>query len=695
MDQKKDIFWRAFIVYPLLWIFAFAVLYKVVKIQFVEGDELRAKAKKFILSYKTIEAIRGDICDQNGKLISTSVPVYEVRLDFASKGFDYDIFKENLDSLSHCLANLYSDKTWKEYKKELKTVRRTRDRYYLLKREISFQQLEAMKKFPFFRLGKNKGGLIAIQKYKRIKPYGKIAERTIGYAIQNYNVGIEGAYDSDLQGVSGKRLMQRIALNVWKPVNDENEVEPKNGSDIITTIDVNLQDVAQNALRKKLIEHDADHGCAILMEVQTGYIKAIANLKRIDEGVYTETFNYAIGESSEPGSTFKLISMVAAIDDGMVKLDDSVRIGKTTYSGKDMEDSHPVDKIVSAKVAFEESSNVGISKLIYRNYNKDPQRFIDKIYKMKINEPLNLDISGEGKPYIKNTKDKSWSNLSLPWMSIGYEVKMSPLQTLTFYNAIANNGKMVKPLFIKEIRETGKVVKSFGANVINESICSQETLKKVKEMLEGVVEEGTARSLKNTIYKIAGKTGTAQTYQNGGYQKVYKASFVGYFPADNPKYTCIVVINAPSKGEYYGSIIAGPVFKEIADKVYATRLDIRNYITLTRSNDARIPVSKKGCANEIMKLYQVLNLKTLNNNSRSDSTLVNYLANNVYTSNIQDQLKKRIMPNIKGFGLKDAVYFLENAGLNVTVSGKGTVIRQSINPGSRFSKGSKIHIELS
>jgi cell division protein FtsI (penicillin-binding protein 3) len=484
-------------------------------------------------------------------------------------------------------------------------------------------------------------------------------------------------------------------MNVWKPINDENEIEPKNGNDIITTIDVNLQDVAQSALRKKLIEHNADHGCAILMEVQTGYIRAIANLTRIEEGVYNETFNYAIGESSEPGSTFKLISMVAAIDDGMVKLEDSVSIGKTSYFGRDMEDSHIVFKTVSAKQAFEESSNVGISKLIYRNYSKNPQRFIDKIYQTKINEPLNLDIAGEGKPYIKNTKDKTWSSLSLPWMAIGYEVKISPLQTLTFYNAIANNGKMVKPLFINAIKETGKTVKIFNPEVINEAICSKETVQKAKQMLEGVVEEGTAKSLRNSIYKIAGKTGTAQTLQNGEYRKVYKASFVGYFPADNPKYSCIVVINAPSKGEYYGGAIAGPVFKEIADKVYATKLDIKNNIVLSRAPIARIPSSKKSFQNELIYLYKKLNLNTLNNNSHSDSSLVKYLANNSINNNvITEKLKNKIMPNLKGLSLRDAIFFLENAGLNVIVNGKGTISRQSIEPGTKFNKGTKIYLEL-
>ncbi|MCK4639399.1 MAG: penicillin-binding protein 2, partial [Bacteroidales bacterium] len=422
-----------------------------------------------------------------------------------------------------------------------------------------------------------------IPKTIRKMPFKELAKRTIGYENKKENlfVGLEGAYSEYLEGKKGKQLRQRICNGDWKPIQDENEIEPQNGKDIITTIDINIQDVAENALLEHLKEHKAFQGCAILMEVETGYIKAIANLQYdSSDNKYKESYNYAFAENVEPGSTFKLASMIAVIEDRKVNLSDTIDTGDgwIVYYNRTMRDAYKIrDGKITCREAFEKSSNVGVSMIIWDAYKKNPEKFVEHLYDMSLNKPLGIEFQGEGHPFIKHPKDKKiWYGTTLPWMSVGYEISLTPLQILTFYNAVANGGKMVKPMFVKEIRQTGKTIKTFKPVVINKSICSKRTIDTVQSLLEGVVERGTAKSLNNSIYKIAGKTGTAQiANKNKGYNKgFYNASFVGYFPADDPKYSCIVVVNKPSGGKYYGSSVAAPVFKEIADKVYATQLDI-------------------------------------------------------------------------------------------------------------------------
>src|SRR5690606_6928859 len=449
-----------------------------------------------------------------------------------------------------------------------------------------------------------------------------LAARTIGYDREGIQpVGIEGAYSKELRGINGKRLEQKIAGGVWMPISDENEIEPVDGSDVYSTIDVNIQDVAESALMKQLKKHHAGYGCVAVMEVATGEIKAIANLQRVKDSTYYESYNFAVGAATEPGSTFKLPALMAAFEDGYLDLDDMVDTedGTTKFYDAVMRDSHKggYGKI-SIKESFVKSSNVAISKEINRVYSKDPQKFIDRLNKMYVNKKLGIELAGEGTPYIKNTDDKSWSGITLPWMSIGYEVELTPLNILTFYNTVANNGKMVKPKFVREIRHRGQLVRKIETEVLNPSVCSEKTIKMAKEMLEGVVEEGTAKNLKNEVYKIAGKTGTAQIANKKlGYKykndlKVsHQASFVGYFPADNPKYTCIVVVNAPSKGVYYGNLVAGPIFKEVADKVYATSIEIHKEIH-KKENQAksRIPYAKDGYYPDLKRVYEEFSLKT-------------------------------------------------------------------------------------
>lgn len=703
-DIKKDILLRVYLVYLGILLFGLAVISKAVYIQYVEGDELMAKAKSQEMQMFEVEAIRGNICADDGTLLATSVPIFDVRMDVSSDLITDDFFRQNVDSLSYALSNLFKDRKPSEYRDQLWEARRNGERFLLVKRNITYPQLKQMRKFPIFRFGKYKGGMIVIPHYRRELPYKTLAKRTIGYeseeADRKVYVGLEGSYANYLQGIDGQRLMRRIGNGAWMPVDIENLVEPQNGYDIITTLDINLQDLAESSLQKELILDSADHGCVIVMEVATGNIKAIANLGRTGNGTYDEVYNYAIGESSEPGSTFKLASFLVALEDGKITLDQSINLGNglANYHGRTMKDAHRLTGTITAQQVFEKSSNVGTSKMIYAAYSDDPQKYIDGLYRMSINKPLNLQIGGEGLPYVKNTQSKYWSAVTLPWMSIGYEVALTPLQLLTLYNAVANNGKMVKPLFVKEIRKNGQCVQNISPVIINPAICSPATLEKIKILLEGVVERGTANSLKNPVYKIAGKTGTAQVAQdNKGYKQgsnkvKYKGSFVGYFPADNPLYSCIVVINNPSKGKYYGGTIAAPVFKEIADRVYANIKDISNPPPKDTSGTG-IPYANAGAAKDIEEVYSYFNIKAKPVNEAvkwarpmTDSAKITLMPQYVI---------KGTMPDVRGMGIKDAVFLLEQMGLRVVVNGKGSVVKQSIQPGQFYAKGSIVIIDLS
>lgn len=703
MDPKKDMLWRVYVVYFLVCLFAVCVFGRIVQIQFVQGEEWIAKAETFSTQYRNIEAVRGNIYASDGSLLATSVPIYEVRFDPNCEALTDEYFKEYIDSLSICLADLFQDKSAKEYARELSKARKNGSRYHLIKRRVKYTDLKKMREFPIFSRGKYKGGFIYMQQNKRQRPFQELAARTIGYDREGIKpVGLEGAYKNELKGVSGVRLMQKIAGGTWKPITDENEVEPEDGADLYTTLDVNIQDVAHDALLEQLRMHNADHGCVVLMEVSTGNVRAISNLTRGSDGVYYEKYNYVIGESTEPGSTFKLASMMVGLEEGYFDLTDSVDTedGTTKFYDRIMRDSHKGGYgVITAERAFEVSSNVGISKLIYESYSKNPQSFIDRLYKMNLHQPNNVEIAGEGKPMIKNTKDKTWSGVTLPWMSIGYEVSLTPLQILTFYNAVANDGRMVKPKFATEIRKRGKVVKTINTEVINEAICSKGTLEKVKKMLEGVVENGTAINLKNANYKIAGKTGTAQIANDkygyyGKSGKSYQASFCGYFPADNPKYSCIVVVNAPSNNVYYGNLVAGPIFKEIADKVYANSIEIHEELTSQIDIDRTpIPVSKNGSQEALVNALAGLDVayETDLENNQWAITMAGDDKVGIKVRKVVDNL----VPNVTGMDAADAIYLLENAGLVVRVKGKGMVKDQSIKAGQRVIKGSEIAIELS
>jgi cell division protein FtsI (penicillin-binding protein 3) len=615
MSLKRDILVRASLVYIMMLLMGLAILGKTLHLQLFEKDKWEQEENSSV-RHMVIEPNRGNIFSSDGRLLAVSVPYYEIRMDFRSESFTNEVFDSGIDPLSRALSDLFQDRHWTTYKRELVRAREEGNRYYLVKRNVTYTQLQKVREFPIYNQGRYKGGVIYVQQNHRVRPYGMLAARTVGYTMSSdlrSVVGIEGAYEKELKGVEGYRLMRKIRGDIWMPISDANEIEPQDGYDIVTTIDVDLQDVAQNALYTQLLRHGADHGTVILMEVRTGKVRAIANLAREEDGNYRENYNYAIGESTEPGSTFKLASMIAMLEDGHVKPDDIVDVGDgfTYYYGQRMEDSGEGGLgEITVQHAFEVSSNVGISKLMYESYKNRPEQFIDRLYEMGLNRKLGIEIKGEGKPEIRYTDSELWSGLSLPWMSIGYEVRMTPLQMLAFYNAVANDGKMVKPIFVEETSAHGKTVKRFHTEVLNNHICSRETLEQIKSMLEGVVENGTARNLSNSHYKIAGKTGTAQiSLSKEGYSKsLYQASFVGYFPADEPRYSCIVVVSAPSRHIYYGNLVAGPIFREVTDRIYIREFDLHRSSEEYAEQQPQAPYTKSGIRESVESAYDYLRL---------------------------------------------------------------------------------------
>jgi len=679
-------------------IFALLIIGKVFQIQFVEGEKWREIAERTNLRYAEVDAVRGDIYSSNGKLIATSVPVYEIRMDASSYVIPDELFYSKIDSLAGELSNLFKDRTAAQYRRSIINARNNQERYFLIKRNVSYNELNQLKNFPLFRKGRFGGGLIVEKSTRREMPFRSLAARTIGYERGGYYVGLEGAYSEHLEGIKGKRLMQRTTGGTWIPIDDRSKINPRNGKDIYTTIDINIQDIVETNLRKQLHRFNADYGTVVVMEVSTGKIRAISNLTLSEDGFYRELFNYAVGESIEPGSTFKLASAMAAIEEGIVKPGDYINTGdgSINYADRIMRDSEEDGHgTITFKEAFALSSNVGISKIIYDNFRNEPQRFVDRIKSMNLDQRLGLEIAGEGSPVIKNTCSPDWSGVSLPWMSIGYEVSLTPLQILALYNAVANDGKMVKPLFVEEIRQTGRLIKKTKPEVINRKIASTTTIEIMQDMLIEAVKNGTASNINNKAYQIAGKTGTAQVADSKfGYHRDsgvnYRASFAGYFPADNPKYSMIVVIHNPKGWIYTGSQVAAPVFRTIADNLYARHIDLpaKEFKEPVLAN---LPSFPAGNYKDILKIYNQLGGYVIDNPTSSWITAV---AHSDTVKLKEREYIQNLVPNVVGMSIKDALYILENAGMNVKFQGKGIVRRQSINPGVRIQNGQTIYLEL-
>lgn len=698
MDAIKQIKRRIYITYFVVCLLGLAIMGQVLRVQFVQGEELRKRADEHTLAYRKIDAMRGNIYDANYNVMATSVPVYDIYVDINAGPITDKIFKEKIDSLALCLGNMFKDKGKNQFRRELTSARNTGDRYLLLKREVSFDDLKAMRKFPIFRIGgKNKGGLIVEQKSKRRLPFGMLAARTVGREVDS--LGIEGSFNKYLEGTGGKRLMEKMAGGMWKPINDENTEEPKNGQDVVTTIDINLQDVAENELNNKLVETGASFGCVILMEVGTGNIKAMANLTRHKDGTYGEDLNYAVGSKAEPGSTFKLMSLVAGIEDGLInpnQLQDSYNGVRSFCDGRTIRDVHTLGGKITIQQAFETSSNVVIAGAVNDAYKGNPQKLYNRFKAMHITEPTGIDIRGEATPNIKDPSKQYWSCTSIPWMAHGYELELTPLQTLTFYNAVANNGKMMKPMLVKEIRDHDKVVETFAPQVLAEHVCSPATAMKARKMMEAVVngEHGTGKKLQACLFKVGGKTGTAVINRAGGFNadgtKAYNASFCGYFPADKPKYSCIVFISNPVNGQIYGGEVAMPVFKAVADKVYALDLDFHHPINNSVASTVT-PITTKGAVLDIETAAKAMgyNVSASGDGPWASSTINGKSARVSATS-----INEKMVPDVSGMSLKDALYLLENVGLRVKTMGYGKVLRQSVAAGSPVTPQQTITIEL-
>ncbi len=702
MEVKRDILWRVYLCFLGIVLLSLFVLGKAIYIQRAEGAYWRGMSDSLRQKVVETEAERGTIYSEDGSMLSTSIPYFDIYIDFAADGLrekNGKRFKENLDSLSYSLAKFFKDKSSKEYKLELQRGYRNKDRYYPLKKNISFQEYKTLRTFPLVRLGKNKSGFIADVKRKRLNPFGLLANRTIGLARENaQNVGLERTYDSVLTGETGKRLIRFVGAGAYMPV-EGYEIEPKNGKDIITTLDVNVQDIAENALLKMMIENEAEHGTCIVMEVKTGKIKAIANLGKQRDGSYLEDLNYAI-RGSEPGSTFKLATMLSLLEDRYVKLEDHVNLEGGTWkvSNRVVYDSekHGLTD-VTIKEAFEHSSNVGMAKLVWANYNSNPNKFINHLKRLKLDQRSGVDLVGETNPIVKNPKSRTWSKTTLPWMAFGYEVLVSPLQTLMLYNSVANDGAMMKPYLVNEIRQAGLTLQKSGPEVIEEKICSDRTLKMLKECLEGVVVEGTGKDLNTPYYKIAGKTGTALVAngRHGYADHIYQSSFAGYFPADHPQYSCIVVIrNKPFAKKFYGAMVAGPVFREVADKLVALKSD-RKIEGLEQMKETKIDSTAFYYAGYTSSLKEVLGEVKVNYTDSTDRSGWSRLyASNEQTVINKQNITRQVIPNVKGMGLKDAIYLMESMDIKVRTSGKGKVISQSVTPGMPIQKNQIVSLEL-
>jgi cell division protein FtsI (penicillin-binding protein 3) len=681
-------------------VFSLMIIARIFYIQHKQGDKLRAMAQTQELRMADLIASRGNILTSNGNMLAASVPVFELRMDMTLQTITNEIFNTKVDSLADGFAKILGNQTKIQYKSGLIKARQENNRYFLIARKATYEQLKAVRKLPIVRMGRFKGGLIAEQSTQRVLPYGNLAQRTIGYEIKEENlfVGLEGAYSEALTGKDGKQLQRRINAGDWIPIHDESEIEPKNGLDIVTTIDINLQDLAENALLRLLQENEANMGCVIVMEVETGYIKAIANLKLNQKtGVYEESYNYSVAELIEPGSTFKLPNIMAAIEDGNVKLSDVIVTGNgnEVIHGMTVRDVHQIDDgVVTVREVFEHSSNVGMAKIINKCFENRPSLYIDRLYSMSLNKPLGIEIAGEGKPFIKHPSDKKlWWKTSLTALSFGYELQVTPLQILTFYNAVANDGVMMKPIFVQEIREGSIVKQKFDTIVLNPQIASPSTVATAKILLEGVVQNGTAKTIfKDSPYKVAGKTGTAKLVESGQYTKKYNASFVGYFPADNPKYSCIVVINRPNAGAIYGGVVAAPVFKEIADKVYATSISL-DYEPLPDTNKVVYPVfAYPAMSAEISTIYTDLNIPVIGKTQKAEWAISEQKPFAIVVDTLAEPMFS--MPDVLGMKPREAVYMIEKMGLRASLSGKGMVVEQSLPKGSAIIPGELINLKL-
>ncbi len=718
---KNEVLVRVYVVLVLVLLVALVIAHKTIQISILEGEKWRSKGESLYIKEVPVEAERGNILTEDGSLLATSMPFFDIAFDPNSSGMDSLDWNLNIDSLAFCIAAFvdpsftpggmksYLEEQRQEIRKYLQDQRDAGKRYIMIKKDATIEEMELISSFPLFNKGQFRGGLIAVSKFKRDRPFNLLANRTIGYVKgDSINVGLEGFFNEYLKGEEGQHMMYKVGSGMWIPLEDLAKIEPKPGQDIVTTLDMDLQSISEKALSKAMYRHQAEYGTAVVMDVKTGAIKAIANLDWRKDGNLWENYNHAVGKLVEPGSTFKLASILALLEDGLIDLRDSIDIeqGRTIYYDVELEDSSPHTlNNTTVERAFAMSSNVGISKLVYENYATENKAdaYLKRLSSFYLDLPTGIEINGEPNPYFKRaySQEDQWSGTTLPWMAIGYELAITPIQLLAFYNAVANDGIYVKPFLVKEVQQYGETLKRFPVTEVKGRIASHDNIKQVHHLLRAVVDStyGTANDYHSDKFSFAGKTGTTQL----GYQRLedktkvkgYQASFAGFFPADNPVYSCIVLISKPKAAGFYGSQVALPVFAEIAEKSFRTSIDLYPIvnespkIAMTKSE---MPDYDAGNLEDIQYVLKKLKIKYHN---RSDEEW------GIVKASQPDSLKliKRPMgqtsvPNVIGMGLRDALFLLENKGLKVEVNGNyGKVKQQSIRPGTK-ANGQTIWIRL-
>ena len=685
MTDKKAIFIRVIMISSLVIVAAVAIFIQLIFVQVEFSDAIAFNDPAVAMI--DVPSPRGNIYDVNGNLLAISMPVYTIAID-ATQPSD-TLFENNYLKLADGLSGIFSDVSSSEFSKKLRHARRDKKQYLKLRSGVRFSELQLVKTLPILKEGRYDGGFVYTQQTKRMHPFGHLCERTIGYAREKSDVGIEKAYNHYLKGQDGKRLMQKINGGIWKPINNTQDVEPVVGSDVYSTIDIRIQDIAQTALLRSLEKYEAENGSVILMDVKTGAIRAMSSLERTSEGKYAENFNYAIGAAYEPGSTFKLASLLVALEDGVVDTSHVVdtKNGAFKFYDRTMKDSNyhkGGHGKISVGKAFEVSSNIGIARTIVNHYKDDPQRFIDRLARLGVSDKLDFELIGEAEPWIKNTNDSTWSGVSLPWMAFGYEIKMSALQILALYNAVANDGVLLKPRLVDKVKRAEKIIESNDIEVLNPSICSENTIQILQNLLIGAVKKGTAQNIYSEKYSSAGKTGTAKIALEGSYGSEYRASFAGYFPAENPKYSCMVVVSKPKKEiGFYGNIVAAPVFKELRDNLFAEEAIEIPEIAKTFDHDYI------GSSKDLNAIHHLLdypkyqasqNERWLKSDNKAFQTL---------------EFSCDVMPYVKGMVAMDALYLLENMGLEVDFKGQGRVIKQSLKAGAKIKENQIIELILS
>lgn len=706
MDAKHIILLRTRLAFLGLFAFGLAVIGKLIHIQFCQGNRWEQLAQEARLAFRPIQPSRGNIYAQDGSLLATSLPFYEVAIDPCIAG--NALFRDQIAGLSSHLAGFYHDKSAHAYQSLITQARKNSKRYLVLNsKQINYHEKKQMSQWPIFREGRFRGGVLFKETEKRFKPFQELGARTIGFINKGgEGVGLEWSFDKDLRGTPGKALYQKLTGGNWKMIPSSTTKTPIHGYDVITTLDIHLQDVTHASLLKVLQQSQANYGAAIVMEVHTGEIKAMINLGKVAPNQYHEVYNYAVGSHGtiEPGSSFKLVSMLALLEETNLQPTDTVDTGdgKFKFYGLTLHDTKPEGYgLLTLQEVFEKSSNIGIAKLADSVFSQKPERFMHYVHRMGLHKPLGIQLQGEGIPFIKQPKQPGWTKVTLPWMSFGYELKLSPLQILTVYNAIANQGTMIRPVLVKEIKQANKTIRAFKSEILNSKICSEKTLQTLKVMLEGVVERGTARKFRHGFYKIAGKSGTTNKLESGRYGNATYASFVGYFPADKPRYSCIVVIDDP-KGIafHFGGQVAAPVVKEIADRLAAK--DLVSATCFSAIDAIKVPIlPPKGRVAHQRDWQATINKLQLQIPGSAPTAGNRWMQiiqqGDTWTWKQQEAFSISQVPQVVGMNLKDALFVLENKGIQVKTQGpaSGYVRSQSILAGTKINTPLMIVLELS